>query len=78
MCLLVLLLLPLGVVFCQHLRARHRHGVGCMTTPAAVSAFWLTVMIAAIAVPLNTIFGVGCALVLVRRRGPWGRRCWTR
>ena len=37
-----------------------------MTTPAAVSAFWLTVTIAAIAVPLNTIFGVGTALVLVR------------
>src|SRR5437879_272584 len=37
-----------------------------MTTPAAVSAFWLTVLVAVIAVPLNTIFGVGCALVLVR------------
>jgi sulfate transport system permease protein len=39
-----------------------------MTTPAAVSAFWLTVLITAIAVPLNTIFGVGCAVVLVRGR----------
>ncbi len=37
-----------------------------MTTPAAVSAFWLSVLIAAIAVPLNTIFGIGSALVLVR------------
>src|SRR5205807_506814 len=41
---------------------------GWMTTPAATSAFWLTVLVAAIAVPLNTIFGVGCALVLVRGR----------
>jgi sulfate transport system permease protein len=37
-----------------------------MTTPAAVSAFWLTLLVAVIAVPLNTIFGVGAALVLIR------------
>ena len=62
----VLLLLPLGVVFARTFE--HGFGVawGWMTTPAAVSAFWLTLLMAAIAVPLNTIFGVGCALVLVR------------
>ncbi len=64
--LALLLLLPLGVVFAR----TFEHGLGAawawMTTPAAVSAFWLTVTLAAIAVPLNTIFGVGCALVLVR------------
>jgi sulfate transport system permease protein len=66
--LTVLLLLPLIVVFGR----TFEHGFGVawswITTPAAVSAFWLTVLVAAIAVPLNTIFGVGCALVLVRRR----------
>src|SRR5215208_5066354 len=36
-------------------------------------AFWLTTLIAAIAVPLNTVFGVACAVVLVRQRF-WGRR----
>jgi sulfate/thiosulfate transport system permease protein len=64
--LLLLLLLPLGVVFGR----TFEHGFGAawawMTTPAAVSAFWLTVLVALIAVPLNTVFGVGCALVLVR------------
>jgi len=64
--LTLLLLLPLGVVFGR----TFEHGVGVawgwMTTPAAVSAFWLTLAMAAIAVPLNTIFGVGCALALVR------------
>ena len=64
--LALLLLLPLAVVFAR----TFEHGVGAawgwMTTPAAISAFWLSVMIAAIAVPLNTIFGVGCALALVR------------
>jgi sulfate transport system permease protein len=64
--LALLLLLPLGVVFAR----TFEHGVGAawgwITTPAAVSAFWLTVTVAVIAVPLNTIFGIGCALVLVR------------
>ena len=64
--LTVLLLLPLGVVFVR----TFEHGAGVawnwMTTPAAVSALWLTLLIAVIAVPLNTIFGVGCAMVLVR------------
>jgi len=67
--LLLLLLLPVGVVFFKTFE--HGFGVawGWMTTPAAVSALWLSLLMAAIAVPLNTIFGVGCALVLVRRRG---------
>ena len=39
-----------------------------ITTPAAVHAFWLTLEIALIAVPLNTIFGVITALALVRGR----------
>lgn len=64
----LLLLLPLGVV----LGRTFEHGVGAawgwVTTPAAISAFSLSVTIAAIAVPLNTIFGVGCALVLVRSK----------
>jgi sulfate transport system permease protein len=69
----VLLLLPLGVVFAR----TFEHGLGTawgwVTTPAAVSALLLTLLVAAIAVPLNTIFGVGCALVLVRGRAR-GRR----
>ena len=66
--LTLMLVAPLGVVFVK----TFEHGIltawTWVTTPAAISAFWLTVMIAAIAVPLNTIFGVGCALVLVRGR----------
>ncbi|MBV9471562.1 MAG: sulfate ABC transporter permease [Solirubrobacterales bacterium] len=64
--LTLLLLAPLVIVFWR----TFEHGVGTawsfMTTPAAISALWLSVLIALIAVPLNTIFGVGCALVLVR------------
>jgi len=66
--LMLLLLAPVGVVF----EKTFEHGLGTawgwVTTPAAISAFWLSVLIALIAVPLNTIFGVGCALVLVRGR----------
>ena len=65
----LLLIAPLVVVF----ERTFEHGIGAawgwMTTPAAVSAFWLTLLIAAIAVPLNTVFGVGTALVLVRGKG---------
>jgi sulfate/thiosulfate transport system permease protein len=67
--LAVMLLLPVGVVFGRTFE--HGFGVawGWITTPAAISALWLTLTMAAIAVPLNTIFGIGCAIVLVRRRG---------
>jgi len=66
--LALLLLVPLGVVFARTFE--HGFGVawGWITTPAAVSAFWLSVLIAVIAVPLNTIFGVGAALILARSK----------
>ena len=66
--LVALLLLPVGVVF----ERTFEHGIGVawgwITTPAAISAFWLSLLIAVIAVPLNTIFGVGAALILVRSK----------
>src|SRR5205814_4198310 len=37
-----------------------------ITSPDGLHAIYLTLLIAAIAVPLNTIFGIGCALLLVR------------
>src|SRR6185312_9414333 len=69
----VLLLVPVGLV----LYRTFQHGLlpvwQSITTPAAVHAFWLTLEIALIAVPLNTIFGVIMALALVRGhfRGKW-------
>lgn len=41
-----------------------------VTTPDALHAFWLTVLLAGLAVPANTVFGVACAVVLVRHRFP--------
>lgn len=67
--LFVLLLAPVAVVFFK----TFEHGIsvawGYMTTPAAVSALSLSLLMAAIAVPLNTVFGIGAALLIVRRRG---------
>src|ERR1700754_579692 len=64
--LAVLLIVPIGFIFYR----TFEHGVGAVwdsvTTPAAVSAFWLTIEVAAIAVPLNTVLGILTALVLVR------------
>jgi sulfate/thiosulfate transport system permease protein len=64
--LALLLLIPLGMVFYR----AFEHGFGpawdAITSPEAVHALWLTVLVAAIAVPANTIFGVVCALLIVR------------
>ena len=69
----VLLVVPVGVVFYR----TFEHGLGSVydsiTTPAAKGAFWLTVEVAAIAVPLNAVFGVLAAIALVRGRFP-GKR----
>ena len=68
-----LLLAPVGLVFYR----TFEHGLGAVwdsvTTPAAISAFWLTIEVAAIAVVLNTVFGVIAALALARGsfRGKW-------
>jgi sulfate transport system permease protein len=66
--LAALLLVPLAVVFYR----TFEHGLmavwDSVTTPAAISAFSLTLTVTAIAVPLNTIFGVLCALALARGR----------
>ena len=71
--LALLLLIPIGVVFYRTFEDGIGPVIDAVTTPAAISAFWLTIMVTAIAVPLNTVFGVLCALALARRRfrGKW-------
>jgi sulfate/thiosulfate transport system permease protein len=64
--LAILLVAPVGFVFYR----TFEHGIGAawesVTTPEAQHAFWLTLKLVAIAVPLNTIFGVVMAIALVR------------
>ncbi len=60
------LLLPVGVVLYKTFEPGLGSVWDSITTPAAIHAFWLTVTVTLIAVPLNAVFGVLTALVLVR------------
>jgi sulfate transport system permease protein len=68
--LFLLLAAPVGLVFFR----TFEHGFGpaweAVTTPEAQHAFWLTLVMVAVAVPINTVFGVITAIVLVRHRFP--------
>ena len=68
--LTLLLVLPVAMVF----RRAFEHGVGAawdsVTTPEAKHAFVITILIAAIVVPANTVFGIACAIAIVRQRFP--------
>ena len=66
--LALLLALPIGLVFWRTFEGGLSPVWEAVTRPAAVHALWLTILIALIAVPANTIFGVACALALVRQR----------
>jgi sulfate/thiosulfate transport system permease protein len=65
-----LLLVPVAMIVWR----TFEHGIApvwsVLSSSDAVHALWLSVVIALIAVPLNTVFGVACALVLVRHRFP--------
>jgi sulfate transport system permease protein len=66
--LAAVLLVPVGAVIWRAFGDGIAPVWQAVTTPDALHAFWLTTLIAAIAVPLNTLFGVACAVVLVRQR----------
>jgi len=68
--LAALLLVPLGLVAYRAFEHGPERAWSAVTTPDALHALWLTLLIAAIAVPANTVFGVLCALAIVRRRFP--------
>jgi len=65
-----ILIAPLGIVFYR----TFEHGFGAaweaLSAPDTIHAFKLTLIITAIAVPLNTVFGIVCALAIVRKRFP--------
>jgi sulfate transport system permease protein len=69
-----LLALPLGVVFYRTFEEGFGAVWESMTSDSFIHALWLTVLVVLIAVPLNTVFGIVCALAIVRRgstRGNW-------
>ena len=67
--LTLLLLAPLVLIFYKTFEHGLAPPLDAITSPDGLHALKLTLLMVAIAVPLNTIFGVGCALLLVRHRG---------
>jgi sulfate transport system permease protein len=71
--LALLVLVPVGSIFFR----AFQHGFGAawdaVTTPDGLHALWLTLIVVLIAVPLDTVFGVGVSLILSRHRfrGAW-------
>jgi sulfate transport system permease protein len=65
---LFLLVMPLMVIFWKTFEHGLAPPIDAITSPDGLHALKLTLLMVAIAVPLNTIFGVGCALLLVRHR----------
>src|SRR4030095_11599704 len=68
--LTVLLIAPVGLVFYRAFENGLGEAWDAVTTPAAKHALLVTLIIAAIAVPANTIFGIVCAIAIVRHRFP--------
>jgi sulfate transport system permease protein len=65
---LLLLLAPVGLVFYRTFENGIGFVIDSVTTPAAISAFWLTIEVTVIAVPLNAVVGVLTAIALARGR----------
>jgi sulfate transport system permease protein len=61
-------MLPLAFIFYKTFEDGISPPLEAITSPDGLHALKLTLISVAVAVPLNTIFGVGCALLLVRHR----------
>jgi sulfate transport system permease protein len=66
--ILVLVIVPVGLILWRTLSPGVGEFVASISTPAAVSALQLSLLVVAIVVPLNVLFGVPTALVLARNR----------
>jgi sulfate/thiosulfate transport system permease protein len=64
----ILLLAPLVLIFYKTFEDGISPPLEAITSPDGLHALKLTLIMVAIAVPLNTVFGIGCALLLVRHR----------
>lgn len=66
--IVVLVVVPVGLILWRTLSPGVGHFFASISTPAAISAFNLSLLVVAIVVPLNVLFGVPTALVLARNR----------
>jgi len=65
---LMLVAVPVGLILLRTFEPGFGAFVASITTPAAISALHLSLLVVAIVVPLNVIFGVPTALLLARKR----------
>jgi sulfate/thiosulfate transport system permease protein len=63
----ILLVAPVALIFIKVWDDGFSVPFDAITSPNGLHAIYLSLLTVAIAVPLNTAFGVGCALLLVRR-----------
>ena len=63
-----LLVVPVGAIFYRTFEHGLSGPIDAVTSAEGLHAFWLTVVCVGIAVPLNTVFGVITALVLVHQK----------
>ncbi|QBJ95019.1 sulfate ABC transporter permease subunit CysW [Rhodococcus sp. ABRD24] len=68
--LFVLLIVPIGVILYRTFENGFIAFYQAISTPAAISALNLSLLIVAIVVPVNVVFGIVTALALVRGRFP--------
>ena len=68
--LVAVLLGPLALVFWRTFENGFGAAWSALSTPETINAFKLTLIVTAIAVPLNTVFGIVVSLAIVRRRFP--------
>lgn len=66
--LLLLLIIPVLLVFYKAFEDGFAAAWETVTSPESLHAAYLTLLMVVVAVPLNTLFGVTCALVLVRQK----------
>ena len=66
----LVLLLPLAAVFVEALREGWPAFVAALEEPDAISAVKLTLLVAAIAVPLNLVFGIVAAWAITKHDFP--------
>src|ERR1700728_4353322 len=65
-----LIVIPVGSVFYRAFQHGFATAWDAITTTDALHALWLTLLVVVIAVPLDTVFGVGVPLILARHRFP--------
>ena len=66
--LALLLIVPVVLIFFKAFEDGFAHAWESVTTPEAQHAFWLTIVMVVAAIPITTVFGIACAIVIVRHQ----------